>query len=391
MSESILKKNILLICPSISWSTRERAVVRDIILLKREGAIPIIYCLRESHLDLKAQELNVERIYHRGVFSHPWLDWFKFSNLGQVIKKYEVDVVHLYIPSLAMPIGFFMGKFRQIPLILSYFEKEHRILTKYFSGPTIHRLDAILTPSEDLFLALETKLNLPKRKMHCLGLGIHPSKEQLKSYKEEFLHGLALPKDQFLIGVYIESDEQSLERYMTIFHFAYWLMQDNIKVMIILYSDRNWDNHYLFSEIKNYLKDNGLDSQFYFYRDQKLSHLQSVCDLWLGVEHDEYVQDVILQAILGGTKVLVPRYEVYQNILRDQANAGECYQGEDARELRLKISKMMQNIDNNMQHKIPDKAYDHSWETYRLQFLDIYLSVLKRRIHYSTEHKLNEI
>jgi len=391
MIDSIQKKNILLICPSTAWSTRERAVVRDILLLLREGAVPIIYCLREGHLDLKAQELNIERIYHRGGFSHPWLDWFKFSNLGVVIKKYDIDLVHLYMPSLVMPIGFFMGKFRQIPLLLSYFEKEHNPFSKFFSGPTIHRLDGILTPSEDLFLPLENHLNFPKKKMHCLGLGIQPMKEQLKGYKQEFLHGLALPPDQYLLGVYVGSDEQSLEPYMSMFHFAYWLMQENVKAMVILYSDRPWDQHYLFNEIKNYLKDNGLDSQFLFYRDQKLSHLQAVCDIWLGVEHDEYVQDVIVQAILGGTKVLVPRYEVYQNLLRDELHAGECYHPEDARELRLKIAKFMQIRPTYEAAKIPEKAQDHSWEIYRHQFLDIYKTILQRRTLYSTDHKLTEI
>lgn len=113
------RKRAVYICPTDTWGTRERTVLKDALIAMSKGLEPHIYCLKDSFLDLVAKEKNLKVIHHYGKVYTRFFKWYKLIGLGKIVRDDDIAFVHCYHLNFLWPISFFLKSKPEIPLFFT--------------------------------------------------------------------------------------------------------------------------------------------------------------------------------------------------------------------------------------------------------------------------------
>lgn len=384
--------NILLVCPSEEWSTIERTALRDAKVLKDEGHHVFLYCLQESYLDVRAKRLDIKLFYHSGKLSTSVLQWRKLQLIPKIMDQHEIHLVQCYDIHLLWPVSFFLRKHQLIPLVFSHNVEFQKIYKHWWYQPLIRRIDTTLLPSREMQESVVGSLGIPPHKIDYCGLGVAAERfngDGQANTTAQSGHFLENFKEDWKIGCYVGSHEQSLDFLLPLFHALRVLVEGRPEgrgVKLVLVSDKPWEQHLLGDELGHFLVDMGLDQNVLFESKIPVTKLQRWLDLWVGVRSFEAIDDYMVTALLAGLPVVVTRGTATMELLRRQPRLGSTYKRGDARELRRKIEVILGAYDSYrdaIAATSEELLNEFGLETYREQLLSVYeKSLLKRSRFY---------
>jgi glycosyltransferase involved in cell wall biosynthesis len=381
------KYNILFVCPSINWGTRERQVLANVLLAQEQGFDAYLYCLKDSFLDIKASKQGVKVLHHRGKLSSRVLKWQKFINLKRVFSSIKFDLVHCYDLNSLWPLGFLLRGNSLVPLVVSLNLEIKKSYRQFWYKALAARADLFIIPASELEGGLTAHLNLPARKMECLPLGI-----QVDNVSKNAL--LARERKSRIIGSYIGPHEKDASFLLPILH--------TINILNLKAGENDFCNLYLFSEddckattfypeLSRMILDMGLEERVSFLTFDKFNEPFIQVDLWVGLNQREFVHDFSLGALVHGLPVVVPRNSFSREVLGIGEVLGESYKLGDARELREKCEKvlsMRQEYRHNLKRASIVLGERFSLLHYKNQLFRTYQKLLDRRLRLHRKRRL---
>jgi hypothetical protein len=388
-----LSLGVLLVCPSEYWSTIERTALRDAKILHEQGHDVYLYCLQDSFLDLKAKNLGITTIYHSGRISTSIFKWPTFKQIPTLIDQHELKIVQCYDVHLLWPIAFFLRKRSLVSLVFSHNVEISKLYRQFWYKPLIKRIDTTLLPSREMREGVVGSLGISTHKIDYCGLGVADEKFQEESTSNQG-HFLKNFSEDWKLGCYVGAHEKSIDFLLPVFHALKVLVEKrpcSKGVKCVLISDKPWDEHLIRHEIGHYLVDSGLDQHVLFESKTPVVVLQRYLDLWIGVRSFEAIDDYMITALLSAVPVVMTRSTATMEILRRRPLLGYTYMRGDARELRSKISVILDNyesIKSGMTNEIPELMLEFGLETYREQLIHVFDKSLNKRLRFFARKKL---
>ena len=348
--------SVLYICLSDAWTLKERAVIRDCLIVREAGYLPILYCRKKSFLEKKAQELELPVIHYTRHLTLNPLTWYRFFSLSNELKALNVCLVHSYDLETLLPISIVLRRLPFIPLICTLYADAlrrpyvwHHLLAS--------RIDLILYPWDQDNRLIASELELPLRKIDFCGLGVKWTD----------------PKDSDLtdrvvkVAISLDRDTKMANEQLT----QLWIILEAIMP----------PTKYCLYLVGSKFDLSACPVNVCLVDDEKML-LEQDFDLWCCMRASERADDYILSAILSGRPVILPRTSNLVFLLQENSFLGESYKLNDFRELRCKLQKMIGNIESYRQvlKKLQSKLCDeHGHDAYKRALLAHYLRVLGKR------------
>ena len=342
MEEKIILQDftVLLVCPSVKWSTIERRVIFDSTFLRNSGCNPVILCQKGSQVDIVAEAEDIPRIYLNAKKINFLSGFGHYFNLKQVMSEKRFDLVHCYSLTSTWLAAFTLKSFHNTPLVYTLNHHIKSVYQNFLARWLLKRVDRILTLSEETKEFAEETFPLSNEKIISLGTGLELRVNRNKKTNVKVL------------GCVI-NDLNELKRLRYI-----------LKIFRVLKAkpDEKIDNLslYIFLGPRIYQKEQAkklmteFDYEFY-EKDILLYSLESQqerlkeIDILLGIAFDEPLNDYEVEAVLHGVPVLFPRTAMRQDILFKYTFVGESYFEADIREARSKLIKMITQYDKYIQ------------------------------------------
>lgn len=384
---------ILLVCPSLFWSTQERLVLTDALVAKAKGHDVFIYGLRGSFLQDYAQRLGIEFVIHKGAYKKK--TW-RFGRL-KVLRKYftpgenGVDLIHGYGLDVLMDLAFQVRRHPHIPLLGTLtFDLQRSFKSLWFKA-LIGRVDQFILTSRDMLESTGALLGVAPIKLQVCGIGLpSPKSIEARQYTKEF----HTPDGAHLLGVHIGVDEESLDKILTLLHALRALngSEKQGDFYLVLFCEKPWKEHVLFNGLRGAAHDLGC-ADYTIFAQQEDSPMQDLfapvrgvqeqVDIWLGLPSAEPLEDLWISALLMKRPVVIPRTVSSMELLRHYPGCGETYKIDDARELRGKIERITANrdyYDKALEDQAESLADVYDPDSYKDAILGLYeRSLAKRR------------
>lgn len=365
--------SILFICPSKKWGTLERRCLQDSIFIRDTGGNPMIYCLRDSHLDHEASLQDIPRIYYSGSEVKKSIDFHYFRDLKNCFKNDTYDIVHCYSLRFVWSICFLMMRNRVTPLILTFNRFLNDMKQSPFRRWLLKRVDLLVIFSETVSHIVEENLPIPKRKIRIFGAGIELS--YLKNVRQE---------NERVIGSFIPRNEDS---FLNIFSLIYSILplkeaslSLGIELKFVLFceklSQENENLPFLMKKIEELGLGDKIELKYIDYTKNDSLEL----DLLVGLDSAEPFNDLEIRALLAGIPIVVPRTASRQNLVFKHKWVGETYKKGDSREMKDKILKILSNeqvylseIEDKKEHLLSIHGVDHYNEELGTHYERLYL------------------
>lgn len=338
MREKVILQDftVLIVCPSIKWSTIERRALFDSHYLRDIGGNPVILCLKGSQVDIEAEKEAIPRI-HLGNGKTKKRIGFKFIlELRGILLEKRFDIVHCYdLPSLWIS-SFLLKSNQKISLFftMSHFVQavEKGVVAKWL----LQRIDRIFTLSGEMKEYVNENFFFPRKKIQDLGCGIEIYKKlDVESSKVETLGCVInnfneLNRIHSIVKIFRVLKTRNAEEFA------------NLKFSIFL-----GPRIYQKNKAKKILK--GLDYEFYegdifLYSLEDKSRELKLVDVFIGVAFDEPFTDYEISSLISETPVLFPRTASRQDLLFKYPGTGESYSKDDIREAQAKLAKIIRKF-----------------------------------------------
>ncbi|MCO4792759.1 MAG: glycosyltransferase [Bacteriovoracaceae bacterium] len=371
------REKAVYICPSVMWGARERTVLRDALISKSNGLDPYIYCLKDSSLDVAARENNINVIHHYGKIQTRFFKWYKLFGLGKIVRADNIAYVHCYHLNFIWPLSFFLGSRPEIPLFFTTHKEITKKYTEFYHKTLTSRVDQFFVSSKGLISNLLVHLDIPMRKIKVLGLG-KKDQEIQKSEIAKVKKDISFDKDIKIIGSYISSHHKNPDSVVPLIYATMGYnqkFQDEQKVRLVLISDKNWNQVFVYQELIRFIKDLGSENDVIFYSGVGLSAFQKSLDVWVSAETIENLEDHAVDALLQGVPMLAPRTSSSKDLLETWGEVGLTYKGGDARDLRDQLSLILakkKKYSRQITKIIEDMAIQNQMSTYQESLAETY-------------------
>ena len=384
--EKVILKDftVLLVCPSLKWSTLERRVLFDSVFLRNLGCNPVVLCVKGSQIDIEMEAEDISRVYLNNkinyYFGAPFL-----LELRKLILENRFDLIHCYSLSSTWFSAIVLGTRHEVPLFLTYNQNFSNAPSSIFAKWLLRRVDYIFTLSGEVEDFVKENFPIPAKKVRTLGVGVEVNTKKI-SLKN---------KKTTKIGCVVDSLSGGNDLHFPI--KAFRLLKNS--------SEGIWDSIELnlFLGPKIYESEKGkealaeLDHEFYkgdlhlIHKRGNLAKIKEL-DIFFGTAFNEPVNDYEIAALLHGVPVLFPRTAMRQSILHVYTGVGESYFQDDHREVRVKLLKMLSDLTGyrkNLKKVISDISLNHGLDFYADEFQKFYeMAYLKRlRIKHKKSRK----
>lgn len=360
--------NILLICLGKNWTSKERATLRDCKIVQQSEQTPILYCFKDSYIDREARSLGIKTIYHQSRSPFDLFKWYKFSKL---IKRMNISLVHCYDIDFLLKISFFMGTAPQIPLVYSLFGELKRSYRAFWRAPFIKRVDMVVVPFSEMEENVWNTVGINPKKVHVCGAGIEPV---VQIERKRVPHSVAIS---------IKPHVKKFSEISTLINTAFMFQTRGFNdFKVFLHYEGSWKDSELHAELKNHVLAYKLEENFIFVDGMSIPEVASQVELWLQLESTGRLEDGMLQALISGTPVLIPRNGVNIELLDTFPSVGESYKIDDVREFKQKLQHIFNNLEgyseavSRFRQRLSD---EHGIEKYKNGLLAGYIDALGRR------------
>lgn len=380
------QQNILYICPSDKWGSRERMVIRDCLISKEIGHNAFIYCLKDSLLDIKAKELKIDRIHHQGKVRTKFLRWYKLRSLTQYIHRLNISIVHCYSLNFLWPTSLYLRRKPSTVLVFTFNYKIKNAYKNFWFRPLVARLDIAFLPIKETFEEVRGHLDIPLRKVQFCGLGLS-NKEKKDS--ERVLFSEDEVKDHWLVGACVGGHEKDYSHLTPLLRMVKAINARKVlgkKVKLIFLSEKKWNESLIFPELRSFVNTQDLASDVIFESPKNLLEYLVEMDLWVSLPVDEFIEDYPLIALFNNIPVLSSRTSAFQEILREYGEVGESYKIGDAREMRSKCEKILSHRPryiSNIEESADSLLHYFGASSYKNQMLNAYERALNKRKRYT--------
>ncbi len=381
------KQNLLYICPSETWGTRERMVLQDCLIAREVGHDVFLYCLKDSLLHVYAKEQRIDCIYHQGKLRTRFLKWHKLSAIKQYIKRLDINLVHCYELNLLWPISYFLRRSPKVPLIFTFSHEVQKYYKQFWIRPLITRLDLGILPIKEMLASIRSHIDIPLRKIQFCGLGLCSGKAPEKE-------DVALNRDHYVIGTSVGGFEKDIDFLKPLLLALQGLNSKKINdksIKLILLSQKKWQESLIFPELRQFVNDHNLAGDIVFETSKNMLDAQNEVDFWVGNPTLEPIEDYTLMAMLAGKPIVSPRTSAFLELLREYGPVGESYKMGDTREIRLKCERILINLDGYKCHIIENEETLRRYygrDIYRNQLLSHYERTLNRRARHADRKRL---
>lgn len=320
----------LYVCLGKSWSSKERAAIRDCRLAIETGKIPLLLCLPNSFIEARARKHGINVIYAQ---SSSFARFWQFVFLKRLISHYNVQYVHCYDINYLLLICFSLILSPSIPLFFSQFQLVTKAYRTILTDILFKRIDVCVVPFVEMEDSLVNQLGISARKIVVCGTGLD----------EPDVTGVE--RQRFSVGINIKPHIKKFEEIATLTNAAFVFQSRGFTDFIIyLHFEGDIENLSLVQELKNQIMAWHLENNFVFLHGLSLPQLASQVELWLELENSGKLEDGMLMALMCGIPILVPRNGVTQELFESFPGVGESYHTGDVRELKQKIQHIFNNL-----------------------------------------------
>lgn len=375
----------LFICPSRGWRTLERKALADCLYLRDCGGNPILFCLKNSALDKEAEKHDLQRIYYTGQKLSRLFDLRYALDMKKILKENRFDIVHCYNLDFIWGVCFVLLSNPKVPLLLTFnhfLDSEQKSLWQRW---LFRRVDLVVTFSQSTKEIAQETLPVSLRKIKIAGGGIEPAAKRLRDESQVKR-----------IGCIIASKED-YENLKVVVHALHALLPQTvdlgIKLEFNIYQALGTGKKKKEAELRGLIKDLGLEDLVAFKKGEEPQTVFKETDIFVGTSFEEPFNDFELMAVLSRVPVVFPRTASRQSILFQYKWVGESYHFEDARELKVKLLKLLINGQvylNELQDSHQEILDLHGIEAYFQRVSGFYERLYAKRIRYlKHRQKLN--
>ena len=379
---SIVKKaqNILHIGLSHDWGSQERGILRDGVILKKEGRNLFLYCYKNSFIAHEAEKKGIVTIHPRKTLSRSF-KWRMLFVLPGIVKQHNIDLIHFYQIEFIWPLCCFLYRFIEIPLIVTLCSEIGRFYTNIFYRTLIYRVDLFICPFTGFRQNIASHLMVRPKKISCFGVA--PLFSSFMDYpgpvpKKE--------KNGFLMGALFNGEKKEEEYARVLFQAVSVLNKKmNKSVHLELISIRSWNENSSYRFYRELSWEYQIGDWVSFEEDNDLHYRQSRFDLWLGLPRREDLEDCVISSLLCGVPILIPRTGGSMELFESCGRVGEYYKSGDRREFWQKGFQMLQNIDfyrEKLKRVSEEMRVSCDASLYGKQILDFYDAAKTRRWAY---------
>jgi hypothetical protein len=352
-------ENGLFVCFSENWGTQERRVLKDCIEYRNSGHIPILYCLKDSPLDLKGQDEEIPSLYYMGKDASKFFSFHNFFEFKKVIISYRINLVHIFGKDSIWLFGFLLKQYPLIPFFISIFREFKHAYDNFYHAFLFNRVDRVFVPSEELKQNVFSFLSLKPTKVVVSGLGIEANVKKI-SNDLAINEQLNLSHNSLIVGIPCHLDVNSWPSIETIvFALGSLLEMRTLKktsssslqlqlqkdpLYFVFISEFNWEESLFLGKIRDYvLTVIPLEKVRFLTLDLFEGH-QKLFNLWLIPDYQECLPDHMLTALRDQVPIVIPRGPSGKEILGLEPLMGKSYESSDARELRIKLLELIDDL-----------------------------------------------
>jgi hypothetical protein len=396
-------KNILLICPTEEWTSRERATLRDALLAIKNKHVPYIYCLKDSFLDIFAKQCNINCIYHEGKLQIQFYNWYKLYKMYDRLRQYDLNLVHCYEADFLPAISMLIKRNPLLPLIVTINSELEHFYRDLWMRPLTSRIDMVLLSSSELRSNIWRHLGVHPRRMDNMGLGpiesltidLESNQNNIeKITKEKFLKSRNITEDCELVGTVIPPHWQDNSKILPVLHSLQIINQkakNGKKYKLLLLMQKEWKTSLIYKELNDLIVELSIENDVFLCtanliheneNSYSIVEYQSILDLWIGLESSEILEDYTLSATFNEIPVIIPRTASNIVLVHDYLQVGESYKRGDSRELRNKwelVMKSYSSYKKGIKKAIAELTafYDHS--IYEERLMKLYERTIEKR------------
>lgn len=370
------QQNILYVCPSKYWGTRERMALKDIKIARDVGHNVFLYCLRDSSLHEHAKRENIHCFFHQGKNRIKFRHWYRLGELRSIIKKFDVNIVHCYNLNYLWPLSYFLRKEKYKSLVLTLNRDLKSFYLNFYFRPLVSRIDLVFLPMKEMLESVRGHLNIPPMKMEFIGLGLKVDRTVELEKSKEFWD----------IGLFVGGHEEDASNIMPVLRCLNSLVhgpfsERNFKLHLL--SDKKWMEFVIFSEVDKFITENNLEDHVEFQRADSVEEYQKNLHLWIAVNPSEALEDYTMTALVNKVPVITPRNPSSMEMIRQLGRVGKTYKSGDARELKnccVEVLSKSNQYCQNLTFVREQIERMFGGKTYKNQILSLYEKSLNKRL-----------
>lgn len=379
VSATVTDLNCLYICHSTKWGTNERQALRDCLMFRELGGTPVLFCIKDSFVDLKANELGIKRIFSKRRSINSWFDFSFYFYLKDLIRKNNINIVHCYHIEYASTLSLALGPFPDIPLIFSINRLMRERNKGFFKKLLFSRIDLLLTINRTIRYSLEDCLPMKSKKIHALGTGLR--------FDENF--SAKTLEDHWRFLCYVPAHTTNIEHLVTLLNSLHPL-ENSLreftmpvkKFKLFLAGNFEWEHFPLYNDLVEMVEDKGLKDIVELIQVDDVVKSLNEYHLSISIDAEENTSDYEILASSRLIPILVPRSSGRSDLLENFPGIGESYLPRDAREVKDKCLKILVNkafYDQNLLYQRPKIIEAHGQQYYRLRAKTLYENLVEVR------------
>ena len=338
----LIKKaqKVLYISLGHDWGSRERGMLRDMAILKKEGRTPFLYCYKNSFVDLEAGKMAIVTIHPNKKLSG-YFRWRILFALSPVIRQFDIDLIHLYQMRFVWPLCCFLYRFIEIPLVVTRCGSVDKLYTNVFYRTLVYRVDLFITPLEGIKQNIASHLMVRLRKIACCGMA--PLFSNIVDCSESVGRE---EKKALLMGVFSNGEKSEEEQARILFQgLAIFNERMDCSIRLELISEYPWEKNPLYPFYKKLSWEYQVGDWISFKQNDSMVKNKFHFDLWLGLSRREDLEDRTIWAVFCGIPILIPRTAASMEFFESFGKSGEYYKSGDGREFWQKGLGVLQDID----------------------------------------------
>lgn len=368
--------SVLFICPSDEWGTLERRAINDCHYLRDIGGNPVLYCIKGSPIDRQAQNFSLPRQFYKGKKVNKIFDLTYFLDLRRVIDENKFDLVHCFRLDYVWTISFLLMTKPHLPLILTFNRFVHKSYDSFVERWLLKRVDLVMTFSGSVRSVVLRNLPINPRKVHVVGAGI-------ETYQKPCEH----THDSKVIGCFLTNKSQieNLNAFLYLIQpLNSELTNQSFKLKFMIFSDRQLEEMISRKDLEQFILELEAQDLVHIVETDTAYDAIKKMDIYISLAFNEPFSDLEIMANLYKKPVISPRTASRKQFLNKFQDIGETFYFQDARELRDRVSGILQHeqryklaLDDNFEKLKITHGLDTYVEKVYMQYIKLYSQRLR--------------
>lgn len=375
-----VQQNILFVCPTLSFGTRERMLLRDCLLLKSIGHNVFVYLVKDSFLEVECKAHGISVIHHQGPIHMNLWSWYKLKRLRTFLKVAQINIIHCYELNYIWPLAFFTRKMNFIALFFTLTGEIQNSYHQIWYKPLLARLDLVLIPVREMVDSVNFKLSIPQRKINFSGLGLQKVEDFDRARDYSF------DSKVWNFGCWINDHEENEKDLETCLE-AIWAVNTSFQLKKLahlhLYSTRVWETNVITEKIKAKIKKYELEKFVHFHNEQNINEI--FADVWISYSTQTPLEDYTIVSMLKNIPTIMTRNPTTSEICRIYGSNFLTYKASDSRELRSAMKELTSKISKQIfasSAACQDLWLEHGEEGYKYNLFRNYEKHLNKRLRF---------